>query len=468
MNRFLSRISVLIIGIYFLGFVSACDNDEPPLPDNLVNFEASTIGMGDDASETDVTLNLSRAVSEPVSLKITFTTDGVTYGEHFITEPAATGNTLTVTVPSNASSTSFKVVLLENVFLKGDESVSFSIDQVDEPAVIGTTGVIKLAFTSIISEGAELTLNGLIADEPGSGAGNAVFVDLSENRQTPVARTAWDLGFYAGNDFRVIINNTTAASAIQVDATDLSAVSATDIDPSTLAVGFGQGTLDIIDDPEGDLENTAIAGISASDSDNKVYVINRAGGAADVSEVEDLVKIRVVRKGDGYTLHYAKLNETNITSVDIGKTDTHNFAYFHFENGVVSVEPPKNKWDFQWSWSIFQTGTPPIPYGFSDLVFLNYLNGTEAAEVMVTEQLTYDNFRESDLAGIVFSGARAAIGSGWRITSPTSDAGVRTDRFYLIKDADGNIYKLNFASFHPNDSGTRGKPVVRYSLVKKS
>ncbi len=470
MNKFFSRIGILIPALYLLGFVSGCDDSEPPLPANLVNFEATSVGMGDDVTETDIALNFSRAVSEPVSLTITFTTDGVTYGEHFTTVPAATGNSLTLTVPAASSSASFKVIRKADVFLEGDESISFSISDAGDPAGIGTTTQVTLTFASIVSEGAELTLNGLIADEPGAEAGNTVFVDLSENKQTPVARTNWDLGFYNGDVFRVVINNWSGASAISVDETDLAAVSSEDIDLDDLRIGGAVGSFETIDDIDGDISNTAIAEISATDAENKVYVINRIGGGGSVGEVEDLIKIRVVRKGDGYTVHYAGINETTVTSIDIAKSSTHNFEYFHFDNGKVAVEPAKDKWDIQWGWSIYRTGAPGnyIPYAFSDLIFLNHLNGTEAAEVMVTPQLTYDNFQESDVSGVSFSGSRTFIGSTWRVTSPAAQAGVRGDRFYLIRDADGNVYKLKFINFHPNDSGTRGKPVVRYALVKKA
>lgn len=469
MNRTISRAGTLIAAICFLGFSVSCDDDEPPLPDNALTFSASSAGLGDDDNEAEITLNASRPVASPVAVTLSLTTEGVAYGEHFTTVPAAQGSTLVVTIPANASSVSFKVVREADVFLEGDESITFVIVDADDPVVIGGTAQVVLSFSSIVSEGAELTLNGILGAESGASAGNSVFVDLSENVQVPVARTSWDLGFYNGDDFRVIINYASGATAVMVDKTDLSQVTAADIDPDVLVAGLGQGTLDIIDDPHGDLDNTVIPAVSETDSENKVYVINRVGGHGGIGPVEDLVKVRILRNDDGYTVQYAAINESEFATADISKGDTHNFEFFSFEEGKVSVEPAHDKWDFVWTWSMYFTGAPGnyIPYGFSDLVFVNHHGGTQAAEVMATGGVTYDGFGEDNLAGVTFEEGRSTIGSGWRVTSPADQAGVKTDRFYLIKDAAGNVYKLRFVSFHPGDGGTRGKPVIEYALVKK-
>ena len=75
------------------------------------------------------------------------------------------------------------------------------------------------------SDGKSFSLNG---GTGGANAANSVYVDLSTEKQDSVKRTAWDLGFYCGSDFRVIINNTTAASAKAINKTDLAAVTTAD------------------------------------------------------------------------------------------------------------------------------------------------------------------------------------------------------------------------------------------------
>jgi hypothetical protein len=455
----------LIASLSMMMIINACSNDDPPLPDNVANFETSVLGLDEGTDAIDITVTFSRAVEVNTDITVSISTEGVTYGNQFTTLPAAEDGVLPLTISAGSNTASFKVLRNEGVFLEGDEKVVFSLVSMNGTTPVGETSELTLSFSSITSEGSTLTLSGLISTEAGSSAGNSVFVDLSSNVQTPVARTSWDLGFYSGDDFRVIINNTSAASVVEVNKTDITAVSESDVNTSTLAIGFGVGTLDVIDNVYGDITDTAIPAVSATDADNKVYVINRVGGNGATSAAADLIKIRVLRKNGGYTLQYAKLNETTFSTLDIPKDETHNFSYRSFTTGTLDVEPAQQKWDIQWTWSIYYSGD--LPYGFSDLVFINHHGGTKAVEVL-TSTVSYDDFDEADASTLTFSSERNVIGPNWRVTQPSSAAAVNTDRFYVIEDAAGNIYKLKFISFHPNDGGVRGNPQIEYKLVKKA
>ncbi|MEE1945213.1 HmuY family protein [Pedobacter sp. KR3-3] len=316
------------------------------------------------------------------------------------------------------------------------------------------------------SDGSTLTLNGLIGAEAGSSAGNSVYVDFSANKQTAVDRDSWDLGFYSGADFKVILNATNGSSVIKVEKTDLNAVTAADFDPNNLKVGQGGGTFALIDDPReaNILNKTAIGVVSATDAENKVYIVNRKGGANNVLATTDLFKIRILRKGTGYTLQYAKVGDATFKTLDIAKNTAANFQFASLVKGAaVSVEPERASWDIVWGYSMYYTAT--FPYAFSDLVFINNLGGVTAAAV-ATSSKTYAAFGEADVASVTFSNARDIIGSTWRNTTGAA-IGVKTDIFYVVKDSAGNVYKLKFNSFISNDGGERGKPVIEYKLVKK-
>lgn len=453
--------SFIILFLFAMAAIlPSCSKNDPPLPDNLVSFTAASLGFEEDANTLEVTVNTSRPVDATTSVTVNLQTEGVTYGTEFTTEPAAVNNVISLSIPAGASSAVIKVNKAGGVFLNGGEAINFNISEAASPVLKGEISDLKVSFSAITSTGSALQLEG---GEGGASAVKTVFVDLSANRQDSVARDRWDLGFYSGSAFRVIINNTTGASAIQVNKTDLAQVSSADINPDNLKLGFGSGTFALYDDVSGDVTKTVIAEISAQASDNKVYVINRRGGSGTISAVEDLYKVRIIRKDNGYTLQYAKINETTFKSLDVVKNDGYNFQYVSFDKGAVAVEPAKDHWDFQWGWSMYYTGT--TPYGFSDLVFINHLAGVQAAEVL-TSTVSYEAFSESNLNAVTFSSSRNTIGSNWRVTSG-GPIGVKTDRFYLIKDAAGNVYKLKFISFHANDGGERGRPKLEYVLVKK-
>ncbi|GAB3934731.1 HmuY family protein [Mucilaginibacter myungsuensis] len=451
--------------IYLLSLAllaGACKKNDPALPDNQIAFTASTQGLASTDSEITVTLNLGRVSDVTVPVVLTLQGANVTYGTHFTTTPAAADGTLNLTVPAGSSSVSFKLTKVAGILLQGTESLTFTITSAGSGIVLGSTKELKLSFSSIISTGSTLTLQG---GTGGAVAINAVYVDLSANAQTSVARASWDLGFYSGTDFRVILNNTTSASAVVVNKTDINAVTAADVTLDALRVGQGQGNFTIIDDVTGDLTNTVIGAVSATDAENKVYVINRAGGTGNVAEAANLIKIRVLRTSTGgYTLQYAKLTETTFKTATITKNTANNFSYVNLDNAAaVNVEPAKDRWDFVWSYSMYFTGT--LPYAFSDLVFTNYLNNTTVAEVTNTATLTYASYAEANIATTAFVTGRNTIGSNWRATTGT--VGVRTDRFYVIKDSAGNVYKLKFVSFTTQDGGERGYPKIEYALVKK-
>lgn len=312
------------------------------------------------------------------------------------------------------------------------------------------------------SDGTTLTLNG---GNGGLNAENAVFVDFSTDKQDSVKRTAWDLAFYSGTDFRVLINNSTAATAKQINKTNLADVVAADTVgfSAALALGQGAGNFNIIDDVDGDLTKTVIAAVSATEADNKIYILKPSNGG--VSAARDWYKIRVIRNGSNYRLQYAKLSETATKTIDVNKDAAVNFKYVSLEtNAAVTVEPAKANWDIEWTVATYKA-SPTIPYPYSDYVYINYLAGVTAAEVMTTT-VSYDAYAEANVAATTFTANKVVIGGNWRSTQ--APIGVKTDRFYVLKDGVGNVYKIRFISFHAADGGVRGFPKIEYKLVKKA
>lgn len=325
------------------------------------------------------------------------------------------------------------------------------------------------------SSGTTLTLNGIIGVEAGSSAGNTVYVDLSTNKQTAVARSSWDLGFSSSSEFRVILNNSTGAGVKVTDKINLTDIGEQDTIGLTLAVNQASPSatdFNYFDGLDGTLSTTVIPAISTTESSNNVIILNRGTGGGIASR--PWVKLKVTHNTNGeYVLQYGTIKQTTgFKTVTIAKDSKYNFSFLSLNSGAkVQVEPEKTDWDFVWGYSVYKTtfGTATVAYNFSDLVFTNIHNGTEIAEVITSETnpLTYATFKATDLtnSNVVFSKSRDVIGSNWRATTGTT-IGVKTDRFYIVKDSGGNIYKLKFNSFISNDGGTRGKPEVQYEIVK--
>ncbi|HRQ52262.1 MAG TPA: HmuY family protein, partial [Agriterribacter sp.] len=344
------------------------------------------------------------------------------------------------------------------------EQIVFKIESSGSPVIIGSTNIFTLQFAEIISSGSAIT-----GDGGGATFGNKVFFDLSANSQTAVLRTKWDLGFYSGDDWRVILNSSTAMMAKQIDKNDLNDVTAADTTGFSGDVIFNQNdpspaALAYIDYPDGDLTRTAIAEISATASDNKVYIVNRGKGVGDPVPDRGWKKIRIIRNGSGgYTLQHADIDATSFTSVDIPKNTDYFFNYASFETGAVAVEPQKTKWDIAWTYfsNALNFGVE-VPYTYQDFVLQN--RNVEVARIQ-TANKAYNAFAEADIAALTFSTSQRFLGSDWRAGGgPTTAPYVYDDRYYIIKDGDNNYYKLRFTAL--TKDGERGHPAFEYALVK--
>lgn len=324
------------------------------------------------------------------------------------------------------------------------------------------------------SDGSTLTLEGKTAE---SNYANVAYADLSTDKATKVDRKSWALGFYAGADFKVVLNQSFQAAAAVVNKTDINAVTLDDAKANPV-YGFNPQTttltnaVNLVDSYDGSLTRTAIATVSATDAENKVYIL----GVNNLFTEPNLYKVRILRNGtNGYTLQYAKVQETTFKTVSIPKNADFNLSFVSLGNNndgtIVNVEPKKAEWDLHWSYSTYRsvaTNSESNPYFYQDFITTNALAGVTVALVSENDY-TYAAFTANalaDVAKVKFLSGRDAIGSTWRVTTGT---GIVSKQFYVIKDAAGNIYKLKFVSMGlGGDGGERGRPVIEYKLVKKA
>jgi hypothetical protein len=476
MNTFFKS-ALSTIAISGLVIFSSCKED-PELPDNVVSFQSTELGITDTETSLEITITLTREATEAANLTVSITESGVAYGTDYTTTPVAVSNLLSIPVAVGSDEVTFVVAKTEVALFDGDESLVFTIIDAPSSLVVGESNQLTLTFAEIVAASGGMEINGGGASYP-----NKVFIDLSANRQTAIARTSWDLGFYTGDDFRVILNSSNGMMAYALDKTDLATVTNADtavlrnrlsyeavfaaITGSPVPTWTAQA-VGWIDDPTGDLTKTAIASISATATENKVYIINRGNGVGSPAPALGWKKIRVIRNGSGYTLQHADINAISFSEIQITKNSTYEFQYVNFTAGAVTVEPSRTSWDIAWTHfgNTTNFGSGPVPYYFPDVILQNRV-GVEAVQVLTTAELTYENFSEANIEALVFGAQnQLKIGTTWRNGGgPTTPATIRTDRFYVIKDADGNYYKLKFTAI--TTGGERGKPQIEYALIKR-
>ncbi len=460
-------LKIITVTLLITVLVSGCRKREAMLPDNLVNFETSQQGITASENSINFKIKLERPTDRDIAVTISIAEQGVFYATDYVTTPAAAAGKLQLLIPSGNTETSFTVSKVNGVLFDGDEQLLFDIYSSASPVFIGNRKQLALNFAELVSGSTSAVINGGGALFP-----NKTFIDLSANRETPVNRGNWDLGFYTGpDDFRVILNSSSAMMAKQLAKNDLTQVTAADTIGFSAEVAFNQFaptpvSLPYIDYPNGDLTRTAIGAISSIATDNKVYIVNRGTGPGNPAPARGWKKVRIIRyAGGGYTLQYADISATSFQEMNIAKDDKYFFKYISFDNGSVNVEPEKKKWDMAWSYFSNTTnfGAGEVPYLFQDIIIIN--RNVQVAKVM-TATKAFADFDSTNIAAQTFLTTQTAIGSDWRSGGgPTSSPAVRTDRYYIIRDGNNNYYKLRFTALTQN--GERGYPAYESVLIKR-
>ena len=457
--------------------VLACQEDDALVNNNSVSFAQQTVELVNNSVALNIVFMNPAAADGFLTLSVTPT--NVEYGTDFITDPAVVEEEIIIPFAANATSVPFNFTALNGAIEGQQKSVVLKIMSltISSVAIPAATSTVQIDFDE-----SPVSNNTIAVATGGANVPNQVYVDLSSGIQTSVLRTRWDLGFYSGDEFRVALNGSINMAVKQLVTTDMMEVIAID---ESVAVGVNNGgvifngNILFTDSPTGDINQTAIT-VFENDADNKVYLLNLGFGIAtdpaDVGTVNaygesrDWMKIRVLRDGDGYKLQYAAPDALTFTEVAIPKSADHNFTFYSFDtDALVTAEPQKTKWDLN-----FTTFTDHVniggmfSLGVADFVVTNVKGGTRAYEVLVSSGVAYEDFTLANVSAAAFNTATAAdqraIGSNWRTDNGTS-AIVNTDRFYIVRDAASNIFKLRFTAL-VNNAGIRGNTTFEYEILQ--
>jgi len=332
-----------------------------------------------------------------------------------------------------------------------------------------------------VKDGDVLTLN----EKADPSEAHQFWIDLSTGNVTETHRELWDLGFYCGDEFRVILNSSLAMAVGKIEnAYDIDAVNSQTVKDLKKVVKVASFTdnAQYIDDPTGDVtkQTSGIAEISQDDSQNNVYLLNMGykvydgdtapGTVYNVGEARGWKKIRILKEGSDYKIQYADLDETSHKEFIISKDPEYNYRFFSMSTGnYADVQPKKKSWDLCYTVFTNLTWNPDgnfyTSYIFPDVMLHNILGGAGAYEVKTADgqgETEYNNFKigDVDASKFIFNDQRA-IGSNWRITTGQNGAEVYSNRFYVVKNSDGFYFKLRFLRMK-DDNNYRGYPQFEY------
>ncbi|WP_462253219.1 HmuY family protein [Ekhidna sp.] len=443
----------LAVASIMMLFTACGDDDTTTVPINL-NFANSDLGLSE---SVELAINFSRP-SETSGQLILGIATSLNYGTEadFYTDPEIINNEIIMEYETGDESVNLTISAGSSLNIAQDETITITVIESNEFELgTSTTATITVAENFIAQSGI------IEIDGGGSEFPNQAFIDLSKLTQHTVDKYSWDIGFNTeSGSHNVILNSSAYVMARTIDKTDIDDVSETD------TVGFSAKmyisnyvdteATEWIDHQSGDLSQTAFD-ISATNSENLVYIIKRDGDGRDWK------KVRVVQDGDNYTLQYADINATTHSEVTISKDESYNFIHFDLDDGVVSVEPSKTSWDIMYgTYSGIANFGAFLAIGYNDYVILNRSNVSAA---MIEEAtVAYDAFTADDItSNSLVEDDISVIGSTWRSLVNFSLV-LNEDVYYIIKDAEGNNYKLKFTRLS-SESGERGYPEFKIELL---
>ncbi|WP_347374252.1 HmuY family protein [Aequorivita sp. Q41] len=464
--------NILCIFLTLIG-ISACSSDDNNLTSDpfVVAFEESSKNLGEINGSESISIVYSDYAETDGAFTLSIEAQNAIYGTDFITEPAIVDGKITLPITKGSTSNSLIFTKL-NTALDETTQIAFTVTNIAYPNA-------EIRGYSVFKINSEAVNNGSIAPEIGGpNEQYQVYVDLSKKTSVKIQRDTWDLAFFSHDEFRVGINGSIFMAAAELNETNIDNITqatVSDLMPQVAIGTFDPENEAYIDYPDGDINRTAINEINLEETQNNVYLVNlgyevgteapASGSVGLTGDARGWKKIRILRNGDSYVLQYANLNDTTHQEVTINKTAGYNATFFSFNtNAIVNVEPEADKWDLNFTvfTNIIQDAGS---YGYSDGVLHNRKGGVRAYSV-TTDQYEYDTFTHSNIIDGNFKEDQRAIGASWRDVMNDDKELIKTI-FYIVKDPNGNIYKLKFTALL-GDNGDRGFPEFKYELLKEN
>lgn len=502
-----------ILYVVMAGFLalSSCssDDDGTALIDFSVTFSTGTISLSEEDASKEVVLTFSRPASESGIITVSFTGADADYGVDFITDPVATSGSIALPVEVGDTGATFTFNKLTDPIEGTTKSVSFTLNGFSNATwVNGTTATAVVSFTPIPASSGTIDVEMGGPNEP-----NMVFIDLSSGQQSTARRDTWEIGLYNGTENRVFLNSSLLVSAAEITGeTDINTVNTSTVLAEPLELnslnittfeleevtvttveellvglpvsytqyGNTEAGISFTDNAEGALEGTAFAEISTTAEENFVYIVGLGaeipttspdpGAIATTGEHRGFMKVRVLSDGNGYTIQYAELDATTYNEVTIAKDPTKNLTPFSLVNGAAAAaEPATEAWDIQFP-SVFSYYGPfsgtTAGVTFSDYAVHNTLGDVGLYRVVIADGVpSYSEFNMTNVdESLLDYDNRGIIGSDWRVSGFSGPPTVKDDRYYVLKDASGNYYKLRFTAVL-SPEGTRGYPQFVYEKL---
>lgn len=202
----------------------------------------------------------------------------------------------------------------------------------------------------------------------------------------------------------------------------------------------------------------------------EVFIIDR--GAYEHSGAERYRKFRIDTVDQThYQITYSYLDNSGLQSLVIPKNNDYALMYFSFNAGgqLVNVAPPSRQWQLMFCKYIHEYTSEPIGSPFRYYIVtgtvMNKWNDVQAgmqAKDSLPGYIPFGNIELVQAQNVPLYQQAAYIGFEWKIFSFTTNLySIIPDRYYIIKDDRGYLFKLRFIDFY-DSSGNKGSAIFEY------
>jgi hypothetical protein len=289
-----------------------------------------------------------------------------------------------------------------------------------------------------------------------------VFFDLGTNTYQERTWADWDIRFDASKDgYAVYINTGKEISVRKIDRYFVQDLKSQD-------TNYVKDFPELVEPPEGKPELSAMGGwpTYGKPGSDGIYAIE-----LKYNSVGRWKRLQIINKDDtAYFVRITNIEDKTGEITIIPKNPNQNYTYFSFaSNSIVpNAEPDKGSWDFVFTRyaHIFYNVLPdnkPFPYILSGVLSNNN-------HVEVARDSAVTNFEDIDgnsIGKYQFSTNKNVIGYDWKMHAqgPGGAYSIVPKVTYIIKDTDGNYYKLRFLDYN-NEVGQSGYPKFEFIRIR--
>lgn len=282
---------------------------------------------------------------------------------------------------------------------------------------------------------------------------NQVYVDFQTGTTKSVPYRSYDLAFEASADgFRIYLNTAKFMFVGNTGNTDMQGA-----DSSGLT--WRTETEHLYEDSTAFGEYRNIAGSSKLET----YVIDR--GRTEHFGADRWRKLQVLEvTPTNYKIRYANYDNSNVTDFIVPKDPDYSLVYFSFNGSgsMVDVAPEKTDWDLVFTKYTYTYYSEPVTSPYRHYLvsgaLLNKWAGCMNEQMRKDSSSNYvpfDAFTSNEIASVDFNDLAGKVGFSWKDYDFTLGYIIIPDRYYLVKDSDGFVYKIRFYDFY-DSSGNKG------------